>query len=293
MAVKVMKRNGDIQVIPNAEFLPAFYFIPEKVLKKCGKDAMRLPRCPRKLLLSNKAIRYVSSDHFLEVIIDAYAYMIWPHMDIYPKMEIFSGDDPAWRYAHATPIWIEAMEENKVIPSAKELFHPSLWDEVWDFVEEWQMKDIFSWLVPETMEKHHMMDIIECAQEYRCFEDFDTKESRPKIDFYRKWYHSRTRFPQISLDSYIEDYANNHGTEWLPADESIDLERDILGKTAIEEFMATLSEKDRTILELRLKEHTMEEIAQQLGFKNHTGVLKRIQKIGKEYEQFFNNDIGF
>ena len=39
--------------------------------------------------------------------------------------------------------------------------------------------------------------------------------------------------------------------------------------------------------------HTLEEIAEKLGYKNHSGVLKRIRKIGLAYEKFTGADYGF
>lgn len=47
------------------------------------------------------------------------------------------------------------------------------------------------------------------------------------------------------------------------------------------------------ILELRMSGDTLEEIAENLGYKNHSGVLKRIRKIGQAYEAYAGVDYGF
>ena len=47
------------------------------------------------------------------------------------------------------------------------------------------------------------------------------------------------------------------------------------------------------ILTLRNHGWTLEEIADELGYTNHTGVLKRIKKIGAAYQAFAGVDIGF
>ena len=60
-----------------------------------------------------------------------------------------------------------------------------------------------------------------------------------------------------------------------------------------ERFLSELPEKDRQILQLRLEGFTLEEIAERLGYKNHSGVLKRIRKIGESYQQYANVDLGF
>ena len=41
------------------------------------------------------------------------------------------------------------------------------------------------------------------------------------------------------------------------------------------------------------REPTLEEIARQVGFKTHSAVLKRIRKIGKAYERYAREDLGF
>ena len=61
----------------------------------------------------------------------------------------------------------------------------------------------------------------------------------------------------------------------------------------VDQFKATLSEKDMQILELRMSGDTLEEIAEKLGYKNHSGVLKRIRKIGQAYEAYTGVDYGF
>ena len=38
---------------------------------------------------------------------------------------------------------------------------------------------------------------------------------------------------------------------------------------------------------------TLEEIAEKLGYKNHSGVLKRIRKIGQAYVAYTGVDYGF
>lgn len=41
-------------------------------------------------------------------------------------------------------------------------------------------------VAPGVMEKHNIYEIIETAKEFRCFEDFDTRNRNVKRDFYRK-----------------------------------------------------------------------------------------------------------
>ncbi len=91
-----------------------------------------------------------------------------------------------------------------------------------------------------------------------------------------------------------QSYKKNHdGAEWDKADNRIDLEGDIAAKVDVERFMATLSEKDRQILELRVEGYTYQEIADKVGYITHSAVKKRIDKIGRIFQEHTNTDIGF
>ena len=83
-----------------------------------------------------------------------------------------------------------------------------------------------------------------------------------------------------------------HGAENEP-DASQDVEENITSEILVEQFKATLTEKDMAILQMRMEGDTLEEIAEKLGYKNHSGVLKRIRKIGLAYEKFTGEDYGF
>ena len=72
MAIKFARANGEICEYKNAQYLPAFFLIPEEILKRCGKEIYHLPRTKRELLYDKDAIAMVESDLFRLVIIDAF-----------------------------------------------------------------------------------------------------------------------------------------------------------------------------------------------------------------------------
>ena len=61
----------------------------------------------------------------------------------------------------------------------------------------------------------------------------------------------------------------------------------------VRQFMERLSETDRQILYLRMQKRPFAQIAQRLGFKTHSAVLKRSRKVGKAYERYAGTDLGF
>ena len=294
MPILLKRKNGEITPFRNAEYISAFYFIPKSILDKCGEEINSIPRNPRKLLQDRRAIEIIESDLFKLVIIDAYAFMVWPFMGLGAKREIYSGYEPSWRYAHAASIWIKGMEDEGVIPKLQEILKSSNVDEDLGYISEEEISETFTWLVPKIMAKHNMNEIIAVAAEYRCFEDFDYRKSRQKIDFYRKWCHTRAKISVESLDELKEKYAENtDGMEWDIPDDSINVESTVLEPIAVSKFLDTLSETDRKILTMRMDDVTLEKIAEELGFKTHSAIHKRIRRIGLAYEKFSGEDLGF
>ena len=57
--------------------------------------------------------------------------------------------------------------------------------------------------------------------------------------------------------------------------------------------MKALTEKDRRILELRMKKYSYEKIAEIVGYKTHSAVSKRIKRIGAAYQKYAKTDLGF
>ena len=193
-----------------------------------------------------------------------------------------------------SPFGFRSCRTKKILPAAEELIQNSTENDVFGFVSETEIYELFGWIVPQAMEKHHMNEALAVTDEMRCFEDFDKRNSTQKIDFYRKWYHTRSKFRLYSLEGAQKDYARAHnGQQWDAPDDKQDLERNSLSQVIVDSFMETLTEKDKEILRLRMEGVTLEEIAQQLGYKTHSAVLKRIRKIGQAYEAFADVDYGF
>ena len=110
MAVMRMN-NGTPSPMRNAEFIPMYYFIPQRILEACGAELNSLPRNPQKILRSKAACDLIESDLFRLLIVDAVAYMVWPYMGFTEYMEVYSGDDPAWRLAHCPEIWVKELTD--------------------------------------------------------------------------------------------------------------------------------------------------------------------------------------
>lgn len=295
MPIKVKRKDGTTSTIKNSVYLPAYYLIPKELLENNCKEILKIPRIPIKALSTYESIELIESDFFLEVIIDMYAYMVWNCL--YPQvyLEIYSGYDPIWKLVHQAPIWIKLLIDERIIFTVEQLckWSNSNREIEMDFVSLEEATLIMNYIVAKYIVQNNLREIIKVIEENRCEEDFDFRNSRQKTDFLRKWYHTRTNHPSISLEEWQENYKEKHnGNEYEIADD-VNVENDVVDQIIIDEFLSTLSDKDRRILELRIDGTSYERIAELLGYKNHSGVIKRIQKIGVLFQKYTGKDFGY
>ena len=294
MPVHLKRKNGEVTPYKNSEYIPAFYFIPKEAMTKLPKELKELPRNPWFIFRDWDAIKIVESDLFLELMMDGYACLTWPYLGIGGDMEAYSGYDPAYAIAHSCGIWVETMTNLGIIPTTNELLKKATPWEQWGYVPvaetQWTMRRV----VRAAMHRYNLQALLDTVKQNRCAEDFDDRYSTQKIDFIRKWYHTRTKHPQISLDEFQQAYAKEHNDTWWDVpDTQQDMEQTVVDCADAELFIQALDPKDLEILQLRNKGHSLEEIAQMLGYKTHSAVLKRIQKLGEKYQEFAGTDIGF
>ncbi len=120
-----------------------------------------------------------------------------------------------------------------------------------------------------------------------------------KIDSNRKWYHTRTRFKTVSLDQLVENHDSNYRGDAVDTalgdfvyNPSTSFENDVCSQMDIDNFYKTLSSKDKEILKLRVEGATYQEIADELDYKTHSAILKRIRKIANQYADYIDEQEG-
>lgn len=149
MPIMLTRKDGPPTPFRNAEYIPFYYFIPKSILSRCGAELNAIPRNPQELFHNRAACEFVESDLFRLLIIDATAFMVWPYMGFGEYMEIYSGYDPAWRFAHCPDYWIQELTDEGILASAGELFkgcHSEL-----GYVPEWQIDIYLRYIVPNVM----------------------------------------------------------------------------------------------------------------------------------------------
>ncbi len=292
MPILLLREKGPPKPFRNAEYLPLFYLIPKRILDEFGVAINSIPRTPQRVVWDKSACDVIESDNFLLMILETVGFMVWPFMGFKEDINIYSMHDPACALAHSAAFWMQALLDFGFLPTVEVLVEKC--DVKFGYAPEIEVEWMFRQIVPHVMEKYHMHDVIKVAKEMRCFEDFSVLKSWKKKDFRRQWYHSRTKHPMVSLEEYQDSLAKWYdGMERDVPDTSQNVEEDVVSQLYVDEFMTTLSDKDKAILQMRLEGYTLEKIAKELGYKNHSGVLKRIRKIGQAFEGFTGEDYGF
>ena len=111
----LFSQQNEIKVVnlPNFEYLPLFYLFPKELLESKCPELVDMPRSVHGIFTQEKWFRQLASDFFLQAVCDLTAFFVWPAFGITTYMECFSGHDPIWQLAHATPIWERAFEHHE------------------------------------------------------------------------------------------------------------------------------------------------------------------------------------
>ena len=284
--IKVKMPNGILHSVTNSEALPAFYCMPAEVLMNMQPPIRNLPRRPHELLLHQEYREIIESDLFLEHICDGMAYLAWSAMGMSGWMEYYSGWSPQWCIAHEAPLWIWGMQQAGVLPTNRQLFlRPYCFKEI-PVISLEEAYAMVATAAPYVLNTDDRGEVLRIAREFPCEEDFDEEKkfNRRLLNFRREWYHRRTKHPtDVPLECLTYHLHNDHS----------EFEDAAVAQADTERFLNGLSETDRRIMELRVEGRPLEEIAQLVGFQTHSAVLKRIRKIGKAYERYAGDYLGF
>ena len=251
-----------------------FYsFPPELVANSEFRD---LPRNPRSALRDPATLERIHSKQFLKDMTEMTAYIVWKFLSRKGWMETYSGYSPAYILAHMLHTWMDYFYTVHEDIKPPEIIRRNLnfrWLTMGEAEDIWRS---VVWFVDDYVPGFR--EIIAIEEEYPSFMDFDleregVRQTRSYIDFLRKWTHGQTKHP-IMLTAPVPEPK----LRWLDkTDLKIDFER----------FLSELKPKDRQIIALRLKGKTVVEVAEIMGYKTHSAVVKRLQRIREKYNAWF------
>ena len=278
----------------NAPYYLLYLFIPYDLLFLCSKKMQNIPRRFLDLMRSEKGLSVLHSDWFFSSLTNCYAFMAWQIIRIeyklHPVYQVYSFNNPLLLICYMLDFWKDAMVEAGLLPTDDRfrsdpfyLFYQFGYQDFEHTIE------VLSPIFLSAIKKHGFDKIIETVKKYPCHEDFSNWHSNPRRDFERKWYHHRSKFHTESLEELQQNYAEKYdGSEWDLPDEKQDFENEELTNYSFDRFMRSLDAKDRRMIHLRMSGYTYAEIAQELGYKDHTAVLKRIRKLRPVFREFMD-----
>ncbi len=287
-----------------AEFSPLYNLLPNRVLERVGLPAMRCglwPGLDLQSLRSGERFESLPEDWTIRLGVGL-AQVLWPRL--YPRpsspMSAFSKSDSLRLLAHNVDFWlphidrllqqmmregfrrVEAQDEDRrrmaelnvlAAENAKAgdpevTFLPGLCGgAIWCGEDE--AADVAARLVETADEGGRLRAVLDALESNRVEDDFSDRWSPAKEDFERKLFRKRSKVKVsfVELDESIPVHAPE-----AQVDENL----------FWEDFLAVVRPKEREVLVLLRAGHTQSEIAEHLGYANHSPVSKALKRLAEQ-----------
>lgn len=179
--------------------------------------------------------------------------------------------------------------DDETIEELRKEFGDEIADKAKNINLSYNSDDLLKHMVSLLMNTMDVQSLILIALANPVAEDFNRKNplNYAKRDFEKSWYHTRTA-KTISLDEITEKADFSSGAE---ISDVIDIEAAGIAAITAEEFLNTLDETDKKIVDMLVKKYTQAEIADEVGLSQSavSRRLKKISALGKEFEKNFSN----
>ncbi len=176
-----------------------------------------------------------------------------------------------------------AFFDDETIEELRKEFGDEIADKAKDITLFYHSDNLLKHMVELLMNTMDVQSLIESALANPVAEDFNCKNQSnyAKRDFEKAWYHTRTA-KTISLDEMIENADTSGGAE---LHDGINVEEVSIARISAEEFLNTLDETDKKIVDMLVKKFTQAEIADEVGLSQSavSRHLKKIATLGKEF----------
>lgn len=276
-------------IIPSTSYLkwlPLFYFIPQQLIP--DKELLKIPRNMKLMLKDPDHTELVVGDRFLLVVMDIYSSAIWRFLKVPDGKGGYKALPGSWNnYSGYFPMWkMSYMIAAHFINLFDEILKLNI-----PFLFSMPEKQPFPWVplslfiaTVEKMTEKAVKDLdlqptVDTIWTNRQPEDYDGF-SQKRTDFLRSWNHSRNH-PHYSVEQ-----MNEYGVELTDLKQPV--EQKVVEQRNIEQFKASLSEKDKRILEMRMQGVKLEDIAKAVGYQTPSAAKKRIDRVAEAYERFIN-----
>ena len=163
MPIRLKRPDGSVTPYKNAEYIPAYLFLPAAILDRCPQE-LQLPRTVASYFHDWNVISVVESDLFIELIMDGFAHLVWPYLGVSGYMENYSGYDPVYIIAHSPAFWVQTLQDEGIIPKVEDLMRYGQ-GEIMGLLPEAEVSACFEQIFPVAMDRYKLYDVIEAVKE--------------------------------------------------------------------------------------------------------------------------------
>ena len=302
--VRIAER-GDVNVflVPRTpsryhEFAPLYHLLSRDTCERFGLPLVSSGQWPYGMDY-RRVDKYMPSD-FEHRLSRAWASTVWRHLNSGSAIGAFSSRDPIRLLAHNLDYWIppvtsviqETLGTYPVVvgdgdlPDRVSLVDGSTLDgaipgwprkggDLWRGEEE--AAEFVDWTVEAADSTGSLRGIIDAVRSHRLDDDFSPQWSNARIDFERKLHRTRNKVSVKFVE--LKDKTLVVGPE-----------SEIEGRLVTADFLALLSPKEREIVVLLTSGWTtLGQVAEQMGYANHSAVSKKLARIRDEAIRYFEH----
>lgn len=279
-------------------YCPLYHLLPQRLLQSHGLPPLKGGIWP--YMNSHLGPERVLPSDFADRLATAFAHYIWPLLNSGSKLSAFSNREPLRLLAHNLDFWMPyayQMTESRMrqfprvkiedkaqaatfeklrksLPPEIQVDRPFMGGTIWQ--GEVEALEATQELISCADATGRLRAVIDAIRSNRVEEDFSDRWSYAREDFERKLYHKRTKIKIkfVELDDTIPVLGP---------------ESEIHDRLLWDQFLGVLNEKERTIVVLLRSGVTkLKDIAQHLGYANHSPVSKALTRLAKKARHLIN-----
>lgn len=277
------------------EFAPLYHLLPKTTLEKYGLPVLARGLWPD--LMGRPGIERLLPADTPQRLAKAWAGAIWSHLMPSSRMLGFTKNDPVHLLSHNLDFWIPpvtqviqerlkdlpqgplgktavdqpaVLEDGSILEGVR-ITRPRIGAEIWTGEED--AAQARAEVVEAADRTGNLRAILDAVKSHRIEDDFSDYWTYAREDFERKLHHKRAKakvtFVEVPKESPVQGP-----------------ETDVIGNMVCNDFLALLDPKDRHIVILLSSGYTqLTQIAEIMGYANHSPVSKRLARIREMAEK--------